>query len=225
MQGRTPIAALIVLATVMSLCAGAEARQAEPMLPTALVEDVKSASAGLEFMDYVGVGQVIKLAAGDVLVLSYLRSCEHEIITGGTVRIGMERSDIADGKVERGHVPCEAGKIALNAEQANQSGASAFRVQSAEITPVVYDRSPVVQLPKDLEPSAKTLVIERRGGKNRHEIALDGSSFHDLAKDKIRLKRGAVYVASVGSHTMTFKVDATAKTEAPSVLTRLLRFQ
>jgi hypothetical protein len=37
------------------------------------VEDVKSAAGEVEFMDYVGVGQVIRLPPHDVLVLSYLR--------------------------------------------------------------------------------------------------------------------------------------------------------
>ena len=37
-------------------------------------------------MDYVGSGQVITLQPRDMLVLSYLKSCAHETITGGTVR-------------------------------------------------------------------------------------------------------------------------------------------
>src|SRR3954463_11959808 len=65
-----------------------------PLVPIALVEDVKSATAEVEFMDYVGRGQVIKLEARDLLVLSYLKSCEHETITGGTVTVGAERSDV-----------------------------------------------------------------------------------------------------------------------------------
>src|SRR5262249_30726540 len=71
----------LVAATVAALpifAIEAAARAPEPILPTALVEDVKSNGAGVEFMDYVGRGQVIKLAPGDTLVLSYLRSCEHE---------------------------------------------------------------------------------------------------------------------------------------------------
>jgi hypothetical protein len=70
-----------------------------------LVEDVKSASANVEFMDYVGAGQVIKLEPSDVLVLSYFKSCEHETITGGTVRVGSEKSEVTDGKIVRIVVP------------------------------------------------------------------------------------------------------------------------
>ena len=77
--------------------------------PTALVEDVKSASADIEFMDYVGTGQVIKLAPNDVLVLSYLKSCEHETITGGTVHIGPDKSEVDGGRIVRSRVPCNGG--------------------------------------------------------------------------------------------------------------------
>ena len=83
---RTLIATMV--ASVVALATQVSARAPAPLVPTALVEDVKSATAGVEFMDYVGNGQVIKLGPGDVLVLSYLKSCEHETITGGTVAVG-----------------------------------------------------------------------------------------------------------------------------------------
>src|ERR1700689_5751805 len=77
-----------------------------PLIPTALVEDIKSTTADVEFMDYVGAGQVIKLRPSDLLVLSYLKSCEHETITGGTVTVGTDRSEVDGGKVARTKVAC-----------------------------------------------------------------------------------------------------------------------
>src|SRR4029079_14062974 len=77
-----------------------------PLVPSALVEDIKGASTDVEFMDYVGAGQVIKLQPRDVLVLSYLKSCEHETITGGTVRIGADKSEVEGGKVARTKLRC-----------------------------------------------------------------------------------------------------------------------
>ena len=56
--------AAVVLAGVAQSAAG----EAAPKVPTALVEDVKSGSTGVEFMDYVGSGQVIKLGPHDTLV-------------------------------------------------------------------------------------------------------------------------------------------------------------
>jgi hypothetical protein len=163
------------------------ARGPSPLLPTALVEDVKSPTAGIEFMDYVGNGQVIKLAPHDVLVLSYLKSCEHETITGGTVVIGMERSEVRDGRIARTKVPCDGGQVRLTSAQAAQSAATAFRLQSADNQPLLFARAPVVQLPKDLSRQERALRIERTDRKGeRHELRIDDAAaaagFYDLAK-------------------------------------------
>lgn len=216
------LAALPILATPASAHAPA------PLLPIAIVEDVKSATADVEFMDYVGSGQVIRLAPGDVLVLSYLTSCEHETITGGTVTVGLARSDVRDGQVVRAKVPCDGGKIQLSSAQANASAASAFRVQSAETQLTLFARTPVVQLPNDLAPSDRTLTLRRtdRPGERR-ELRLDGAAatgFYDLARQHVSLTRGATYEAGIGGRTLTFRVDAKAKSGAAPVVSRLLRF-
>ena len=101
----------VALVAVLILATEASGRVPAPLVPTALVEDVKSTTADIEFMDYIGTGQVIKLQPGDVLVLSYLKSCEYETITGGTVTVGAERSEVQDGKIARAKVACDGGKI------------------------------------------------------------------------------------------------------------------
>src|SRR5215471_15923476 len=161
-------------ACILMAAPPAVGRGPAPLAPTALVEDVKSASAAVEFMDYVGSGQVIALAPGDVLVLSYLTSCAHEAITGGTVTVGLAHSEVRDGRVVRTKVPCEGGQMKLTSAQASASAATAFRVQSADIHPKLYARSPMVRLPKDLPAADRTLRIVRtdRPGE-RHEVAID----------------------------------------------------
>jgi hypothetical protein len=216
-------------AAVVALSTQTFAKAPAPLVPTALVEDVKSASADIEFMDYVGTGQVIKLEPKDVLVLSYLKSCEHETITGGTVRVGMDKSEVDGGKVARSKVPCNGGNMKLSAQQANASGASSFRLQNAAFDPTIYGLPPVVQIPKMRASDSRSLVIERSGKPNeRFAIELDESlangGFFDLAKSSTKLKRGAIYTATLGSRKMTFKVDATAKTGNTPVVSRLLRF-
>ena len=113
-----------VLTAALAVSSQALARAPAPLAPTALVEDVKSASADVEFMDYVGKGQTIRLEPRDVLVLSYLKSCEHETITGGTVVVGAERSDVQGGQVVRAKVPCDGGKMRLTAQRAGSASAS-----------------------------------------------------------------------------------------------------
>ena len=184
----TTVAAVLLIAT------DGYARAPAPLVPTALVEDVKSGTAGVEFMDYVGNRQVINLGPRDVLVLSYLKSCEHETITGGTVTVGTERSEVQGGKIVRGKVPCDGGKMQLSAQQASQSAASSFRLQSADIRPKLYARTPVVQLPRDLASEDRVLLIERtdRRGES-HSLKIDdtvaAAGFYDLAKINVSLTR------------------------------------
>lgn len=226
-----------VLAAVLAAAPAASnhalARAPAPPIPTALVEDVKSTSAGIEFMDYVGTGQVIKLEPGDVLVLSYLRSCEHETITGGTVHIGPNKSDVEGGKVTRAKVPCNGGNMKLSSAQANASGASSFRVQDAGLELTLYALPPVFEIPKLRTGDSRTLVIERTNRPSeRIAIEIDeflaNGGFYDLGKTggkaDTRLRPGARYTATLASHTLIFRVGAKIMTGKAPVVSRLLRF-
>jgi hypothetical protein len=226
----TKILGAAALGAVLIIATEASGRVPAPLVPTALVEDVKSTTADVEFMDYIGTGQVIKLQPRDVLVLSYLKSCEYETITGGTVTVGAERSEVQDGKVARTKVPCDGGKMRLTSQEASKSAASAFRLQSASHEPTLYARAPMIQVPKLQVDDRRMLVIERTDRPGEHfEIKIDedlaGGGFYDLATAHRLLTRGATYSASIGDHKMTFKVDASAKSGRAPIVSRLLRFQ
>jgi len=221
---------LIATLPALFLVTEGSAHLPAPLVPTALVEDVRGSTADVEFMDYVGTGQVIRLEPGDVLVLSYLKSCEHETITGGTVVVGAERSDVKDGQVVRTKVPCDGGKVRLASAEASKSAASAIRLQSADIEPTLYARSPLVQLPKGLQSQDRTLLIQRTDRKGKRlELPIDDSTaaagFYDLAKSKVSLVPGGIYDASIGGHKMTFAIDTKAKSGPAPIVSRLLRFQ
>ena len=115
----TPLALLISLVFTQPVSA------ADPV--TALVEDVTSASAGVESMEYVAPGEVIHLGPHDSIVLSYLFSCVRERIEGGVITVGREQSDVQSGKVERRSTTCNAGRMSLAAEVASQSSGMVFR--------------------------------------------------------------------------------------------------
>ena len=220
----------VALAAFIAIAKGAWAGVPAPLVPTALVEEVKSTTADVEFMDYVGSGQMIKLAPRDILVLSYLKSCAHEIVTGGTVIIGEEHSDVQGGKIVRSKVPCDGGEMRLSSQQANASGATAFRLQSVSFSPTLYAIPPVVQIPRGLTTDDRTLVIERiNRPRERYEINLGAEvapgAFFDLAKAGVRpLVRGATYNASLGGRQITFKVHSKAGVGKRPVISRLLRF-
>jgi hypothetical protein len=237
-QAATATAAAIIAtataAAIIATASAAFARVDTPLLPTALVEDVKSAAGEVEFMDYVGIGQVIRLAPRDVLVLSYLKSCAHETITGGasggSVTVGSEASEVQGAQIVRTKVACDGGKIRLSSQQASKSAASTFRVQSAEIEPTLFARAPIVKLPKTLPSADRTLVIARtdRPGERR-AFAIDEASaaagFFDLAKINVSLARGGIYDASVGGYKLTFQIAAKAKSGPAPAISRLLRLQ
>jgi hypothetical protein len=143
----------------------------------------------------------------------------------------MERSDVSDGQVARTKVPCDGGKIRLSSAEASTSAASAFRLQSADATPLLFARAPVVQLPKNLAPENRTLLIARtdRKGGDRHALSIDDATaaagFYDLAKRNLSLARGATYEASLGDRKLTFQIDANARSGPAPVVSRLLRFK
>lgn len=217
------------MAAVAATAMPAIARAPAPLVPIALVEDVKSATAGVEFMDYVGAGQVIKLGPHDTLVLSYMTSCQHETITGGTVTIGFQQSTVQGGEVARATVPCNGGNIQLSSAEASKSAATAFRVQAAETRTTIFARNPMVQFPKDLPHDARTLVFTPidHAGERPHTIVVDQSYFtagyYDMADINLNLTPGVSYEVTIGTHKLTFSVAPDAKDGRQPVATRLLR--
>ncbi len=113
------------LALLLSLIVTTPVLAAEPF--AALVEDITDGSAGVQAMDYVKSGQVIRLGPHDSIVLSYLSSCVHERIEGGIVTVGRDQSDVLSGQVERTSTPCDSGRMQLTAEVASQSAGMVFR--------------------------------------------------------------------------------------------------
>ena len=95
-------AGLAALAFVAALAVAPVA--AEPA--AALIESLTSNFQRVELMDYVQAGRVIRLSPGQTMVLSYGASCVREIITGGTVTIGTEQSEVRSGEVRRTLAQC-----------------------------------------------------------------------------------------------------------------------
>ena len=160
--------------------------------PVAVVEDVSGKVAGVEFMDYVAPGTKIELGPKGSIVLSYMKSCRQEVITGGTVTIGDEQSTVDHGRIERSVVRCDAKHIQLADREADQSAATVFRnILPSQAKPkpqiTLYGRSPVVET-----NGPGTLVIERldRPGEifeiGVSDESLDRGRFYDFAKDQRR---------------------------------------
>jgi hypothetical protein len=214
---------------LLSVCLLGLVVPAAAQAPVAVVEDVRGKVAGVEFMDYVVPGKVIKLGPKDSIVLGYLKSCWRETITGGTVVVGEEASLVHGGRIERGTVGCDAGRIQLNEREAAQSAATVVRGmstgQAAARPPLtLYGASPIVQV-----RARGALVVERidQAGE-RQEIALRGKAFvrrqfYDFAKAGTALTPGATYAARVGDKKTVFRIDPQAQPGATPIVGRLVR--
>jgi len=102
------------------------AKPAFAQSPAAIVEDVKGSASGVQFMDYLAPGKVIRLGADDSIVLDYLKSCWREPITGGTITVGIEQSEVESGKVQRTRTQCDAGRIQLAPHRRTRAPAWCF---------------------------------------------------------------------------------------------------
>ena len=200
--------------------------------PVAIVEDVQGKVDGIEFMDYVTPGKVIKLGPKGTLVLGYLKSCWRETITGGVVLVGPEQSTVQLGDVQRVKVPCDANAVQLSAREANQGAATTFRTMRSDKPgapaklPTIYGVSPLIEA-----KGGGTLTIERTDAKEpllslalKNDILVHGR-FYDIAKAGKSLTPGGTYLATLGSHRFTFQVDATATTSPTPIVGRLLRLE
>lgn len=204
---------------------------AAAQVPVAVVENVDG-NVGVEFMDYVIAGQVIDLGGNGSIVLSYMKSCVRETITGGTVIALDEESLVQGGKVERDRQRCDAKRMQLDASRATQSAGTVYRgaaetMMAGKVEPMIlYGRSPMLQVDDRRSP----LLIQRldRAGQ-RIELAvtnrlLVAGRFVDLAKAGVSLQSGGRYSVTQGSSVVEFSIAADAAAGATPVVGRLLRF-
>jgi|SRR6516164_9272541 hypothetical protein len=206
--------------------------QAQSQAPVAVVEDVQGKVTGAEFMDYVIPGQVIKLGAGGVVVLGYMKSCWHETISGiGTVIVGTEQSSVHLADFKASKVPCDPNQTAKVGKEVGESAATVVRS--------LKDDKPAGPPPLMLhgtEPMVMTrergkMVVERVDVKGeRYEVdvtptSLTRGKFFDFAKTKIALKPGGAYSLTLNSKHTVFVVDPNASSGASPVIGRLVMLQ
>ena len=110
--------ALLAIAGAMVLASAAAANPVE----VALLERVSSNSVSGDLMEYVRAGQIIRLGPRETIVLSYMSSCLRETITGGTVTVGKDWSEVQSGEVQRLRGECGGGKMILTGAQSPIAG-------------------------------------------------------------------------------------------------------
>jgi hypothetical protein len=197
--------------------------------PVAVVEDVQGPVSGVEFMDYVAPGKVIKLGQGGTVVLGYIKSCWRETITGvGTVIVGNEDSMVHLGEAKTSKVACDSAHTQLIDRETGESAATVVRGLDGKNSPrfTIYGLSPVIET-----TGRGKLVVERLDAKGeRYDLPLTAASlargkFYDLAKTGTALMPGGIYEASQGTRKAVFLVDRSAEPGATPIIGRLVRLQ
>ena len=103
--------------------------------PAALVESVVTQSASTNVMSYVETGKTFRLGPQDTMVLSYLDSCLRETITGGTVTIGIDHSEVQGGEVTRTKLDCGSDLVELTGSTAQFAGRAVRGLPPPEMAP------------------------------------------------------------------------------------------
>lgn len=214
-----------LLGAVAALATGSSAALSAPPPSSgvALVEDIDAPSSDVQFMDYLKAGQVIRLRAGEKIVIDYLGSCGRETIAGGTITIGSDESIVAGGQIHREKVECDGGKMLLTADQANKSGAMVFRKIMTNVKPslTLYGASPMIAV----AGGGKVMLDRLDQGADSRVVEVPAKpALYDFARHNQALAAGGVYRASIGDKSVVFKIAEGAKPGVSPLVGRLIQF-
>src|SRR4051795_11724292 len=96
--------------------------------PAAIVEDIKGKVTGAEFMDYVTPESVIRIEGDGTVILSYLKSCRRETISGaGIVTVGTEQSTVDRAVLKAEKTNCDPNQTAATTKDTSGVAATLLR--------------------------------------------------------------------------------------------------
>ncbi len=189
--------------------------------PAAIVEDVGAGVRGVGAMDYLSAGTVVHLGTGKI-TLGYLKSCVHEVITGGTVTIGAQRSTVSsDASVTRTRVECDGGRMRLSAQQAAQGGVFALRGKPPLPEPdvVLYGTAPLLRL--DDPGTVKIERLDQTADPVTVTVAASPNAVYDFGEHDVRFAPG-LYRATGPHGAVVFRIAPEARATQVPAIGRLL---
>ena len=74
--------------------------------PVAIVDDIVGEVQELQIMDLLWEGQLLTLGSDVQVSIGYMNTCLSEMITGGQITIGAEKSTVVGGKIESQQLDC-----------------------------------------------------------------------------------------------------------------------
>lgn len=186
--------------------------------PVAIVEEAPE-HTGLFLMDYLEAGHAFELAPDEKLVVSYLKSCLRETITGGRIVVGFEKSAVKGGAVERDKVDCSGRGVKLTADQAQESGVVVYReMDKFAALAASYGTQPLFAPIENGQ-----FIIQRVDAFEKPTEAEATGSRLDLAALGVSLTPGGVYRLRGPKIDILFAVASTAKAGQVPLLSRLIR--
>ena len=167
-----------------------------------------------------------QIGPGGAMVLSYLKSCRRETISGiGTVIVGSDASKVHLSDVKDETIACDADHAHATVRETSEAAATIVRGLAALPAPQVtlYGASPIFGA-----AGRGTLVLERLDEPGeRQKIEIGGNQikgrFFDFAGSNRQLTPGGTYLARFKETAIVFRIDPQAKGGATPMLGRLLQ--
>lgn len=200
------------LAAAALILLGASA-QAAPR-PVAIVEESAKTEGRGQVFDLLTENDTMQLAAGETIVLGYLKSCVRETITGGSVTIGAKESVVEGGKVAREKTECAVNKLLLTEDQSQQSATIAFR--PGDTLKHIYTRQPVI-----MAGMSENVTIQPFEGGESWDLVPENGRI-DFRAAKFEMQPGMRYRVTGAKATIIVEVDAAATTAKTGTLERVV---
>ena len=204
---------------------GPNAVQAED--PSAIVDTIDGEMSGLEEMDLLWPGQKITLPDNVTLTIGYLDACRSEVITGGTITIGQQESQVIGGDLEADKLDCaievqgsgsKKEAVALTAVFRNSKKKKATKQQKSER--LLRSQQPAFLVSGETD---RVMISRLDDTEEKIPVIILKQGRADLAKTKIRLTSGVVYKMEANGKSMLVRIAEEPMDNAP-LLMRLIRF-
>ena len=180
---------------------------------------MRTEDAPVAAFEYLTTGWSMELQEDVTIVLGYLTSCRREVITGGRVTIGTEKSIVDGGQVTHEQVPCDGGQIDLTQEAVAASGVIVFRSPNdPDVT--LYSATPIFTFAPGLKTSSVEIErLDRTEEVRRYPIT---KARVDLLELDSPLNSGGLYEVRYGEEARSFRIVVYARPGGPLV-GRLIR--
>lgn len=182
--------------------------------PVAIVEESARTEGKGQPFDLLSESDTVTLAADETIILGYLKSCVRETITGGTVTVGNKESIVEGGKVAREKTECTVNKLALSADEAQQSATITFR--PGDTIKHIQTRQPLIMAGK-----SESVTIQSFEGGESWKLTPESGRI-DFRAANLEMQPGMRYRVTGAIATIIVEVDAAATTAKTGTLERVV---